>query len=71
MTILPPLSFDRRRSPARPVAHDVLDLARMAALDRGPREVAANDARAVPPGRTALRAGYASVAALPQRFRVR
>lgn len=71
MTILSLFSFDGPRSPTRPVAHDVLDLARMTAFDRGPREVAANDARAIPPRRTVLRARYAPVAALPQRFRVR
>lgn len=71
MTILSLFSFDRPRSPARPVAHDVLDLARMTAFDCGPRGAAANDARTIRPARTGLRGRYAPLAALPQRFRVR
>lgn len=71
MTILPPFSFDRRRSPARPVAHDVLDLARMTALDRAPHQDAANDPSVFRRPRTGLRGRYAPIAALPPRFRVR
>lgn len=71
MTLLPPFSFDPQRSPARPVAHDVLDLARMAAIDRCPHEHAANDSSVFRRPRTGLRGRYAPIAALPPRFRIR
>ena len=71
MTILPPFSFAPRRSPARPVAHDALDLARMTAIDRSPHEHAANDSSVFRCPRTGLRGRYAPIAALPPRFRVR
>ncbi len=71
MTILTLFTVYRRRSPGRPVARDVLDLACMTAIACSPSGIAANDGRAIRLARTGLRGCYAPVAALPQRFRVR